>query len=113
LDVTTSSVCNRYHIDTIIEHIGSVTYRLQLSLKARVHDAFHVALLKKFEGTPHDAVILLLAIQRGRVLPTPNKVIKARLNRGIWEILVSWQGRASTIRAWKKVDEFKKEYPEV
>jgi hypothetical protein len=35
-------------------------------------------LLKKFEGTPPEAVIPLPAIQHGRVLPEPDKVIKVR-----------------------------------
>jgi hypothetical protein len=74
---------------------------------------FHVALLKKFEGTPPEDVIPLLAIQHGRVLPTPDKVVKARLNRGVWEVSVSWQGQASTDMTWEKVDDFKQEYPEV
>jgi hypothetical protein len=70
-------------------------------------------LLKKFEGTPPEAVIPLPVIQHGRVLPEPDKVIKARLNRGVWEVLVSWQGQAPTDTTWEKVDDFKQEYPEV
>jgi hypothetical protein len=74
---------------------------------------FHVAPLKKFEGTPPEAVIPLPAIQHGRVHPKPDKVIKASLNRGVWEVLVSLQGQASTDTTWEKVDDFKQEYPEV
>jgi hypothetical protein len=97
----------------VIEGIGNVPYRLQLPSKAKIHDVFHVALLKKFEGTPSEAVIPLPAIQHGRVLPKPDKVIKARLNRGVWEVLVSWQGQAPTDMTWEKVDDFNQEYPEV
>jgi hypothetical protein len=97
----------------VIEHIGNVAYHLQLPSKAKIHDVFHVALLKKFEGTPPEAVIPLPAIQHGRVLPKPDKVIKARLNRGVWEVLVSWQGQAPTDTTWEKIDDFKQEYPEV
>jgi hypothetical protein len=29
------------------------------------------------------------------------------LNRGVWEVLVSWQGRLATDTTWEKVDDFK------
>jgi hypothetical protein len=34
----------------VIEHIGSVAYRMQLLTRARIHNVFHVAFLRKFEG---------------------------------------------------------------
>jgi hypothetical protein len=95
----------------VIEPIGDVAYRLQLPAKARIHDVFHVALLKWYVGQPPTDVIPLPSIHHGRVIPTPEKVIQARLNRGHWEILVAWQGQASTDSTWKKVTDFKIAYP--
>jgi hypothetical protein len=81
--------------------------------RAKIHDVFHVALLKKFEGEPPSSITPLPPIQHGRVILTPEKVICARLNMGAWEVLVSWQGQSSTGTTWEKVADFKLAYPEV
>jgi hypothetical protein len=36
----------------VLEKIGAVTYHLQLSPSAKIHNVFHVVFLKKFEGAP-------------------------------------------------------------
>jgi hypothetical protein len=52
-------------------------------------------------------------LQHGRVLATLAKVMKARLNRGTWEVLVSWLDRPPTESTWEKFDAFKKAYPDI
>jgi hypothetical protein len=74
---------------------------------------FHVSLLKKFEGTNLVALVPLPDILHGRVIPTPDKVLKARLNRGVWEIQVQWAGRAASDVSWEDLQEFKQCYPQV
>jgi hypothetical protein len=66
----------------IIEKSGDVSYRLQLPAKAHIHNVFHVTLLKKFEGSPPDAIVPLPPIHHGRVLPVPDKILCARLKLG-------------------------------
>jgi hypothetical protein len=72
---------------------------------------FHVVFLKKFVGTPPDQVVPLTPIQQGRLLPVPLKVLRTRLNRGIWEVLVQWDSHTAADATWKLVDQFAKEYP--
>jgi hypothetical protein len=95
----------------IIERLGAVAYRLQLPPKARIHDVFHVALLKRFEGDPPAAIMPLPLIHRGRVVPTPSQVVRALLNRGRWELLVHWDGCSTANATWEPVADFKGCYP--
>lgn len=45
--------------------------RLDLPPRARLHDVFHVGLLKSFMGTPPAAPPPLLALQHGAAVPEP------------------------------------------
>ena len=95
----------------IIERLGAVAYRLRLPPNARIHDVFHVALLKKFEGEPPAAIVPLPVILQGRVVPTPSQVVRARLNRGRWELLVQWTGCSAADATWEPIADFKERYP--
>jgi hypothetical protein len=96
----------------VVERIGEVAYLLHLPAKARIHDVFHVVLLKKFEGMPSE-MVPLPPIQHGRAISTPDKIQRSRLNKGTWEVLVFWQGRPATDTTWEKVEDFKVAYPDV
>jgi len=95
----------------IIEHIGEVAYRLKLPAGARIHDVFHVGVLKPFHGTPPSSPPPLPPIQHGRMLQKPNKVLKSQFRRGIWHILVQWSGFPSSEATWEPVPEFQLSYP--
>jgi hypothetical protein len=56
-------------------------------------------------------VSCLPPIKHGRVLPQPEKVLHAHLNRGELEFLVQWMGQAVANTTWEKVPEFKDAYP--
>ena len=93
--------------------MGEVAYRLELPAKARIHDVFHVSILKKFEDTPPSSIVPLPDLLNGRVIPSLEKVVRARLNRGVWELLVHWVGRAPLDATWENLLEFKATYPSV
>jgi hypothetical protein len=69
-------------------------------------------LLKKYVGEPPVTTVPLPPILHGRVVPTPSQVLRARLNRGQWQLLVQWEGRAAADATWELIDDFKKRYPE-
>jgi hypothetical protein len=74
---------------------------------------FHVALLKPFTGTPpsSDTSVPLPTLVHGRVVPVPLSIVHARLYRGVWELLVHWEGQAAADATWTLVSDFKKIYP--
>ncbi|KAF8650207.1 hypothetical protein HU200_064063 [Digitaria exilis] len=97
----------------VLERVGDVACRLQLPPKAKIHDVFHVFLLKPFEGVPPVTVSPLPDLLHGRVAPTPEKVLKARLNRSDWELLIQWVGRTAADASWEPFLEFKATYRSV
>jgi len=70
-----------------------------------------VALLKKYEGDPPGAIVPLPFTLHGRVIPTPAAVVRARLNRGRWQLLVHWEGCPAVDSTWEDIDDFKELYP--
>jgi hypothetical protein len=72
----------------IKEKINDIAFRLELPKGARLHDVFHVGLLKKFIGSPPDAPPVLPPIQNGAIVPIPNRALKVQLCRGVRQILI-------------------------
>jgi hypothetical protein len=72
----------------VVERVGQVAYRLGLPEGARIHDVFHVGVLKPFRGDPPSSVPPLPPLQHGRQLLHPDRVLRSQLRRGQWHILV-------------------------
>lgn len=92
------------------ERIGTVAYRLQLPAEARIHNVFHVGLLRPFFGTPPIAPAPLPQMENGRSLPRPVQILRARLRRGIWHVLVHWEGSSEAEATWEPLLQFQKSY---
>lgn len=83
-----------YGLYTILEKIGSVTYRLQLPPEAKIHDIFHVSQLKRNEG---------MAVQIQCDPPSfwevkakePESILERRMvkrgNCAVIEVLIKWK----------------------
>jgi hypothetical protein len=72
----------------ILEKIGDVTYRLKLPMGAKLHDVFHVGLLKPFKGKPSMETSALPPVLRGK------------LARGRRALLVQWKGLPAAEATW-------------
>lgn len=72
----------------VVEKIGSVAYRLALPEGSRIHNVFHVSLLKPHRGSPPAVVTELPPTLDGKTLLTPFKVLRVRNLQGKLELLV-------------------------
>ena len=95
----------------VLERINEVAYRLELPGGARIHDVFHVGLLKAFRGTAPDAPPALPPLRHGRPLLQPKRVLRSRLSRGAWQVLVQWANLPAADATWEPVDDFRAAYP--
>lgn len=88
-----------------------VAYRLCLPPSAKLHDIFHVGLLKPFRGDIPSAVPPFLPTLHGHVCLEPEMVLQSRLARGVPELLVQWKGKPAAEASWMPLDEFRALYP--
>ena len=72
----------------VVQRIGAVAYKLQLPENARIHDVFHVGVLKSFHGEPPATTPPMPPLQHGRLLHAPERVLQTQLRRGVWHVLI-------------------------
>jgi hypothetical protein len=94
----------------VIKRVGEVSYRLQLPAGARIHDVFHVDLLKPFHGEPSAVPAALPPLRHGRACLEPTAVLKCQLARGQQEVLVQWQGKPPAETSWMLLNNFRNAY---
>ena len=46
------------------------------------------------------------------MLPAPDKALRARRRRDVWQILVKWRGLAEDDATWEPLDDFRTAYPD-
>ena len=111
-DSSTGKLKPRYYGPyRITELINNVAVRLDLPAGARIHDVFHVGVLKKFHGPPPTAPPPLPALHHGAVTPEPARAVRTRLARGVRQVLIQWKGETAASATWEDVDAFLTKFP--
>ncbi|KAJ3702949.1 hypothetical protein LUZ61_006654 [Rhynchospora tenuis] len=95
----------------IVEKVGEVAYRLELPANVRIHDVFHVSLLKPFTGTPPSQLLPLPPLHHGQIIREPSAVTSTRRRDNKLEILVEWKNLNKSDASWEDFNWFKDQYP--
>ena len=95
----------------VLAKIDTVAYRLELPPRARIHNVFHVGVLKKYHGPPPEVPPMLPPLFQGRVHPTPVQALRARIALGIQQVLIHWEGQPASAASWEDVTTFRERYP--
>jgi hypothetical protein len=95
----------------VTEIINDVAVRLEPPLDACLHDVFHVGVLRKYVGSPPTTTPALPPLLNGAVVPEPERVVGARLSRGVRQVLVHWRGEPATSATWEEFDNFRARFP--
>jgi hypothetical protein len=72
---------------------------------------FHVGVLKKFVGMPLATPLALPPTHNGAVVPVPDKLIAARMARGVRQVLVQWKDEPAASASWEDFDDFRARFP--
>nr|KYP44277.1 Retrotransposable element Tf2 [Cajanus cajan] len=100
----------------IIERIGKVAYRLDLPADTRIHNVFHVSLLKKHHGSHVVSEQLPRFNEEGDLLIKPlailDRRVKKKNNKAITEVLVQWEHTNPEDATWKELHELQIQYPD-
>ncbi|XP_068657958.1 uncharacterized protein [Aristolochia californica] len=95
----------------VLACIGKLAYRLQLPPDTRIHDVFHVSLLKPFHGDSPMLHTPLPPLHNGLALSSPTQVLQARRVHESWELLVQWADAESMADSWEPLEESRARYP--
>ncbi|VFQ94589.1 unnamed protein product [Cuscuta campestris] len=103
----------------VLERVGAVAYRLRLLDGCRIHDVFHVSLLKPFVGRPGDTPQVSLPAQffKGRPVATPVVAVDRRTvmvdgaPQEQWR--VKWSEGSNDDTAWGPRDDLVRLFPDL
>jgi hypothetical protein len=94
----------------VVKRIGLVAYQLALPPQAKIHDVFHVSVLKKWVGNGVLIQDHLPTLHEDNRL-FPQAIIDQRCHQGTTEVLVDWQGLSPAEAMWEPLSDFELRFP--
>jgi hypothetical protein len=88
----------------VTARVGEVAYKLKLPEGARLHDVFHVGVLKKFHGNPPQHHGQLPPMKNGCACVEPEAAVKSRVAQGHRQLLIKWKGQDEATASWVDAD---------
>uniref|UniRef100_A0A0A9BBB6 Tf2-1-like SH3-like domain-containing protein n=1 Tax=Arundo donax TaxID=35708 RepID=A0A0A9BBB6_ARUDO len=95
----------------IIQRVGEVAYQLQLPAGTRLHDVFHVRLLKPFKGEPPVTTSSTSSSPLPR-LSSSFRGLAYSFGQGQLQVLVQWKDCSPADASWVSVEDFKSLCPD-
>jgi hypothetical protein len=92
----------------IVEKVGRQAYRLRLPPKYRIHDVFHIALLKAYYDRAGESPANAAAPEidsDGEEAWEVEKILGERLRNGQQEFLLRWKGYSEEWDSWQTKDD--------
>ncbi|XP_068666455.1 uncharacterized protein [Aristolochia californica] len=98
---------NKGHRDVSYVFWDYVAYQLKLSDIVKLHDVFHVSLLKPHKGPAPSSPPFLPPVDNGHVILTPYVVLREHVMNDQWDILMQWTATDPEAATWELLETFK------
>ena len=100
----------------VLKKIGQVAYQLELPITTKIHDVFHVSVLKLYNG--EEAATSFAIPQQvvlGDPILEPYRVLQSRViskdGVAVKQVLFQWHNLSIAEATWEDVDSFKLDFP--
>ena len=101
----------------MLKRVGPISYKLALPIHIKVHDVFHVSLLKKYvHDSAHVIYWNLIQVEpKGEFLPEPLQILEREeielWNPTVARVKVQWKHFTPEKATWEREADMMEKYP--
>ena len=101
----------------MLTRLGPIAYRLALPTNIKIHNVFHVSLLKNYLHDPYHVISwhVVQVKPEGKFLEEPLHILDLRVvtlqNRYVMQLKVQWKHFTLEEETWELEGSFKEAYP--